>query len=60
MVNSVKNVLEKLPSTQETLINSIVGSLNRELSPDLCTKLADSMSRRIAEVIKAKGGHAKY
>jgi transposase len=31
-----------------------------KITPEVCRKLVDSMPRRIAEVIKAKGGHTSY
>lgn len=31
-----------------------------KISPDYCTKLVDSMPKRLAAVIAAKGGHTKY
>jgi transposase len=31
-----------------------------EIEPEVCQKLIESMPRRIAAVIKAKGGHTKY
>ena len=32
----------------------------REIEPEVCQKLIESMPRRIGAVIKAKGGHTKY
>jgi len=54
-----KKVSEKHPSSLDALQRAIKEVWFRDITPDYCCKLMDSMPRRLQEVIKNKGGHTK-
>jgi len=55
-----KKVLEKHPSSLDALQTAIKEVLARDITPDYCCKLTNSMPRHLQEVSKNKGGHTKY
>jgi len=55
-----KKVLEKHPSRLDALQTAIKEVWVRDIAPDYCCKLVDSMPRRLQEVIKNKGSHTNY
>ena len=51
---------EKHSTNLGTLQSAIKEVWVKEISSDYCCKLIESMSHRVQEVIKNKGGHTKY
>jgi len=55
-----KKVSEKHPSNLDALQTAIKKVWVRDITPDYCCKLMDSMPRHLQAVIKNKCGHTKY
>ena len=49
-----------MPKTKIELVAAIKNAWYKHISPELCQKLAQSMPKRIEQVIANKGGHTKY
>ena len=55
-----RRVARRAPKNMQDLTFWIKNTWCREITPDLCRKLAHSMPQRIATVLKAKGQPTKY
>jgi len=55
-----KKVSEKHPSSLDALQPAIKEVWVRDITPDYCCKLINSLPRRLQEVIKNKGDNTKY
>lgn len=53
-------VMKMKPKTRNELIAGLIRVWHHELAEDLLQKLVESMPRRCAAVIKARGGATKY
>ena len=53
-------VADQHPTNIESLTTAIKIVWTQEISPEYCFKLIDSMPRKIAAVIKSRGGPTKY
>jgi transposase len=56
----IKKVAEKQPSSTKALVESIKNVWSTEISQAYCQSLVYNMPKRIAAVIKNKGGATKY
>ena len=55
-----KNVASKNPTSFEDLVKQIKLVWVQEISAGYCNDLVESIPRRIAAVLAAKGNHNKY
>ena len=55
-----QKVRQQMPKTKIELVAAIKNAWYKQISPELCQKLVQSMPKRIEQVIANKGGHTKY
>jgi hypothetical protein len=47
-------------STEEHVVTSVIKAWFHDSGVNICSKLVESMPKRVQEVILAKGGHISY
>ena len=55
-----QKVRQQMPKAKIELIAAIKNAWYKQISPELCQKFAQSMPKRIEQVVVNKDGHTKY